>query len=279
MLEVKNVVKRYAGNGGFLGRKDQTILSDISFNVASGECMGLVGESGSGKSTLSRLILGLEKPCSGEILMKGQPVSAWKKSSPGQMSVVFQDYTTSVNPGFTVARALAEPLQTMKKSAGVHSDVPEDSGDPTDNESYLLELLDRVALSKTVLNRYPHELSGGQVQRVCIARAIATRPSFILFDEALSSLDVPVQAQVLELLSDLKQDLQLTYFFIAHDLMAVASLSDRIMFLHQGKLVESLETTHLHKARNEYAKALLDSARLFLDEMGKRIEIKMKLGL
>ena len=157
MLEVKKVTKRYARNGSFFGKKEQAVLSDISFCMTAGECMGLVGESGSGKSTLSRLILGLEKPCSGEILMEGRPVSAWKKKAPGQMSVVFQDYTTSVNPGFTVAQAIAEPLKTMKKTgdctppSALSSALNASGGE----EAYLLSLLDRVALPRTLRNRYP----------------------------------------------------------------------------------------------------------------------------
>ena len=250
MLRVAHVHKRYTKSGTFLGKKDQDILADISFDVKEGECMGLVGESGSGKSTLSRLILGLERPCQGDILIEGMPVTLWRKKHPGQMSVVFQDYTTSVNPGFTVEQAICEPLRTMESS-------------PEDTRDFVHELLDRVALPKTVLHRRPHELSGGQLQRVCIARAIATRPRFILFDEALSSLDVPVQAQVLELLANLKQDLNLTYFFIAHDLLAVAALCDRVMFLHRGKIVEAVETKSLNSAQNDYAMALLESARSF----------------
>lgn len=226
--------------------------------------MGLVGESGSGKSTLSRLILGLEKPCQGEVLIAGQPVSEWKKDHPGQMSVVFQDYTTSVNPRFTVTQAIVEPLRaTGKVPASDRNSTPNSSSDrPKDLKNYVLDLLDRVELPRSAMTRYPHELSGGQLQRVCIARAIATRPEFILFDEALSSLDVPVQAQVLDLLSGLKQDLSLTYLFIAHNLLAVTALCDSVLFLNQGRIAETLKTSELHKTQNSYVRALLASANL-----------------
>lgn len=269
MLTVKNVHKRYSRTGAFLGKKEQMILSGISFSIKKGECMGLVGESGSGKSTLSRLILGLETPCQGQILMAGLPVSKWKRSYPEQMSVVFQDYTTSVNPRFTVAQAVAEPLRAVKKTfvSGQNSNQDTFLGAapdrPRELEKYILSLLDRVELPRSLMTRYPHELSGGQLQRVCIARAIVTRPEFILFDEALSSLDIPVQAQVLALLSTLKQDLGLTYLFIAHDLMTVTTLCDRVLFLHRGRIVEALQISELFKAKNGYAKQLLASAALF----------------
>jgi nickel transport system ATP-binding protein len=181
--------------------------------------------------------------------MEDQPVAVWRRRYPGQLSVVFQDYTSSVNPRFTVAQAIAEPLAVLGRSHTAKTLVP--------------TLLDRVELSRRLMDRRPHELSGGQLQRVCIARAVATHPKFIVFDEALSSLDVSVQSQVLDLLTQLKQDLNLTYLFIAHDLMVVTAICDVILFLHQGRIVEQLDSTELFTARNRYARALLDSARLF----------------
>ncbi len=157
------------------------------------------------------------------------------------MSVVFQDYTSSANPRFTVEELIREPLDILR----------------LDTSCAIPELLERVGLPKTLRNRYPHELSGGQLQRVCIARAIATKPRFIVFDEAISSLDVSVQAQVLELLLELKGDM--TYLFIAHDVQAVTYLCDRILFLHEGTIVESLEKEHLARASSVYAQRLLQS--------------------
>lgn len=249
MLEVKNVYKDYSRHGSIFGKKNQTILAGVSFFINQGKCMGLVGESGSGKSTLSRLILGLEQPSCGEILMENESIADWRKKHRGQMSVVFQDYTTSVNSRFTVQEAITEPLLALKSTNGLRS--------------HILELLDRVELSTRLLKRYPHELSGGQMQRVCLARAISTQPRFILFDEALSSLDVSVQSQILELLSTLKDQFNMTYLFIAHDLQTVTWLCDQVLFLHQGRIVEQLNSRELYKAQNGYAKRLLASVNLF----------------
>lgn len=174
------------------------------------------------KSTLSRLILGLEKANSGSITIEGQPVKKWIKENQGQMSVVFQDYTSSANPRFTIKEVIAEPLIALGRKGKIEEKVE--------------ELLNRVGLSKSLMYRYPHELSGGQLQRVCIARAISTNPMFMVLDEAISSLDVSIQAQILQLLKELKKDLNMTYLFIAHDLQAVASVCDEVLFLYRGKL-------------------------------------------
>ncbi|HWR39860.1 MAG TPA: dipeptide/oligopeptide/nickel ABC transporter ATP-binding protein [Patescibacteria group bacterium] len=249
MLDVKNVCKSYSKPGSLLGKKRQEVLKDISFAVKTGECVGLIGESGSGKSTLGRLILGLERPDSGEIRIEGAPVSEWKKSHGGEMSVVFQDYTTSANPRFTVEEIIAEPLLGGRKSRSVTIDVR--------------ELLTKVELSTTLLGRYLHELSGGQLQRVCLARAISTRPRFMVLDESLSSLDVSVQAQILTLLRNLKGELHMTYLFIAHDLQTITNLCNQVIFLYQGEIAERLPSSRLAFAQNDYARRLLNSVILF----------------
>lgn len=249
MLEVKNVYKSYAKAGFFFAQEREDILQDISFTIKEGECVGLIGESGSGKSTLSRLILGLEQPSSGTIIMNGESITNWRKNHPGEMSVVFQDYNTSANPRFTVQEIIAEPLVALQKTIKL--------------QTRILELLDKVGLSATLLGRYPHELSGGQLQRVCLARAISTHPRFIVLDEALSSLDVSVQAQILELLRVLKDELTMTYLFIAHDLQTITNLCGRVLFLYQGKIVERLDSSQLYNAQNDYAKRLLASVIVF----------------
>lgn len=242
LLEVKNVYKSYSQ----IGKKDKLqVLKGISFNIKEGECVGLIGESGSGKSTLSRLILGLEKFESGEINIEGKPVKKWIKENKGKMSVVFQDYTSSANPNFTIKEVISEPLIALGRKKDIDEAV--------DN------LLQKVGLSTELKDRYPHELSGGQMQRVCIARAISTNPKFIVLDEAISALDVSIQTQVLNLLKDLKKDLNMTYFFIAHDLQAVANLCDQVLFLHKGNIVENINVSQLAYVKNDYAKRLLDS--------------------
>ena len=250
LLEVKNVYKSYSK----IDKKDKLqVLKGISFNIKEGECVGLIGESGSGKGTLSRLILGLEKFESGEINIEGKPAKKWIKENKGKMSVVFQDYTSSANPNFTIKEVISEPLIALGRKKDIDEAV--------DN------LLQKVGLSTELRDRYPHELSGGQMQRVCIARAISTNPKFIVLDEAISALDVSIQTQVLNLLKDLKKDLNMTYFFIAHDLQAVANLCDQVLFLHKGNIVENINVSQLAYVKNDYAKRLLDSVIPFSVEV------------
>lgn len=249
MIEVNKVSKEYTKSGSFFNTEKMLVVDEVSFTVKRGQCMGLVGESGSGKSTLSRLILGLEVPNRGQILIENQSSNLWVKNNKGKMSVVFQDYASSINPIYQVNEIISEPLSVS------------DNFDKS--QSYILKLLEQVELSSKLLARYPHELSGGQLQRVCIARAIATKPKVLIFDEALSSLDVSVQAQILKLLIALKEEIDLTYLFIAHDLKAVTRLCDEILFMYQGKIVEQIATKNLYKTQNEYAKKLLEAAIYF----------------
>ena len=246
MLEVRNICKSY-GKGGLWNPQPKPVLHDVSFHIQAGATVGLVGESGSGKSTLSRLILGLERPDSGTVQLEGQGVGQWLRHNPGRMSVVFQDYTTSVNPAYTVRNVIREPLLYCGKGAS--------------SDKAVLALMDRVGLAPRLADRLPHEVSGGQLQRVCIARAIATDPRFVVFDEAISSLDVSVQTRVLDLLRELKGNM--TYFFIAHDLQAVTYLCDNIIFMHQGRIVEQATSPGLAGVSHPYAQKLVSSAILF----------------
>ncbi|MFT8323284.1 MAG: dipeptide/oligopeptide/nickel ABC transporter ATP-binding protein [Bacillus sp. (in: firmicutes)] len=248
-INIVNVSKSYNKDGGFFIKSKVDVLNEISFSIEKGECLGLIGESGSGKSTLSRIILGLEKPSEGMVTMEGEPISKWVKKNKGEISVVFQDYTSSVNPQFTIRNIIAEPLIAM--------------GDTKNLDERINALLAKVGLPHATIHRYPHELSGGQLQRVCIARAIAIKPKFIVLDEAISSLDVSVQAQILELLHKLKEEMNITYLFVAHDLQAVAKLCDRILFLYKGKIVEEVASDNLALVQNEYAKKLLHSVMPF----------------
>lgn len=242
LVEVKNIHKSYSK----IGTKGKLhVLKGIDFHIEEGSCVGLIGESGSGKSTLSRLILGLEKPDDGEIKIEDKPVKKWIKENKGKMSVVFQDYTSSANPNFTVKEVISEPLLAL--------------GQKEDIDKIVEELLEKVGLPTNLVDRYPHELSGGQMQRVCIARAISTKPKFMVLDEAISALDVSIQAQILELLKKLKKDLDMTYLFIAHDLQAVANLCDQVLFLYKGELVENIDSSELAYVKNDYDKRLLDA--------------------
>ena len=179
------------------------------------------------------------------ITIEGKSVKQWIKTNPGKMSVVFQDYISSANPRYKIKDVLAESLISIGKKESL--------------EKVCIELLEKVGLNKNLMERYPHELSGGQLQRVCIARAIATKPKFIVLDEAISSLDVSIQAQVLELLEDLKEEMNITYLFIAHDLQAVANLCNKVLFLYRGNVVEQISIENLSYAKNDYAKRLLNS--------------------
>ncbi|MCR8747034.1 ABC transporter ATP-binding protein [Romboutsia lituseburensis] len=245
-LNVENLYKSYSKQKKI---KNTYVLKDISFSIEKGECVGLIGESGSGKSTLSRLILGLEKMDSGSVNIEGKSIKNWIRHNKGKMSVVFQDYISSVNPNFTVKDIILEPLYELGNKY---------------NLDYIIEsLLEKVEFPLYLIYRYPHELSGGQLQRVCIARVISTKPEFIVLDEAISSLDVSIQVQILDLLKKLKKDLNITYLFITHDLQSVAYLCDRVLFLYKGEIVENIDSSNLSNVRNDYSKKLLSSVMPF----------------
>ena len=235
------------------------VLFDISLSVPKGSCLGILGESGSGKSTLGRVICGLLKPDSGEYLLEGKNVYAsreGKKNLQNELSVVFQDYTTSANPRFRIRDVLMEGIRVKERKTGKIKD-------PAAECRRLLEL---VGLDETFLDRFPRELSGGQLQRVCIARAVACEPQLILFDEAISSLDAHTQVQVMDLLMELKDQLGLTYVFITHDLTSVTYLCDQVLFLYKGKITEHVPVEKIAETSDPYAKKLLNSIIEFDEE-------------
>lgn len=244
LLNIKDIHTSFSVKNGLLKKQKKKILKGVSFSVNKGECVGIIGESGSGKSTLARIILGIEKADSGSIYFDN---SNKRKDWQGEISVVFQDYTTSVNPRFRVLNIIAEPLLNKKTKE-------------IDIKQYIITLLKQVGLGEEFLMRYPHELSGGQLQRVCIARAIATKPRFIILDEAISSLDVSVQVQILDLLIDLKSKYNLSYLFITHDLTAVTYICDKVLFFKDGQVVEEVDSIkNLKCVGNDYSRKLLNS--------------------
>ncbi|MCY8232636.1 ABC transporter ATP-binding protein [Priestia endophytica] len=248
MLIVEGVEKVYK-TGRLFSKEKQKILKNISFECKSGECIGIIGESGSGKSTLGRLLIGIEQPDAGRILFEGRSVNN-RLTRLGSISAVFQDYKSSINPFFTVEQAIIEPIR-VKKSNKIEI------------ESRVDYLLNQVGLDSSYKEKYPHELSGGQVQRVCIARAIATEPKCILLDEAISSLDVSVQVQILKLLKELKEIYRIGYIFITHDIQAAAYICDRIIIFKNGKIEETVETSNLKNVQSEYARELLQKLITF----------------
>ena len=231
--------------------RDQ-ILFDVSLDLEQGSCLGILGESGSGKSTLGRVICGLLKPDSGSYQLDGTEVyvsRAGKKLLQNRLSVVFQDYTTSANPRFRIRDVLAEGIRVWERK----------SKEKIDRTAECRRLMELVGLNETYLDRFPHELSGGQLQRVCIARAVACRPELILFDEAISSLDAHTQVQIMDLLRELKEKLNLTYVFITHDLTSVTYLCDQVMFLYHGRVTEHIPVNQIAQTKNLYARKLLES--------------------
>jgi nickel transport system ATP-binding protein len=238
-------------------RERQEVLKNVSLELRDGECLALVGESGSGKSTLGRVLSGLLKPNDGKVLIDGVDMYANIKQRR-KISIVFQDYTTSVNPRFRVRDIIAESLRALKLSGEPCSDV----------RKRTVEILEQVGLSEDYEARYPHELSGGQLQRICIARAVATKPEMILLDEAISSLDASTQTQIMDLLIRLKQKHGFSYFFITHDLTAVTYMCDRVFFLNEGEITERVDDTRkLPSVTDDYAKKLLASVVL-IDRAG-----------
>ena len=254
MLEVNNVCVSFRSERQekIFGTTRNQVLFDVSLKVSQGTCLGILGESGSGKSTLGRVICGLLKPDTGEV--KIQDVSVYasrngRKNLQKRLSVVFQDYTTSANPRFRVKEIIAEGLAARERNQKIRLDRLEETN----------RLLELVGLDPSYANRYPHELSGGQLQRVCIARAVACQPEIILFDEAISSLDAHTQVQIMDLLHDLKEKLGLTYIFITHDLTSVTYLCDDVLFLYHGRITEHIPLSCIEETKENYARKLLAS--------------------
>ena len=254
MLEVNNVCVsfRIERQEKIFGTARNQVLFDVSLKVSQGTCLGILGESGSGKSTLGRVICGLLKPDTGEV--KIQDVSVYasrngRKNLQKRLSVVFQDYTTSANPRFRVKEIIAEGLAARERNQKIRLNRLEE----------INRLLELVGLNSSYANRYPHELSGGQLQRVCIARAVACQPEIILFDEAISSLDAHTQIQIMDLLHDLKEKLGLTYIFITHDLTSVTYLCDDVLFLYHGRITEHIPVSRIAETKDDYARKLLAS--------------------
>jgi ABC-type glutathione transport system ATPase component len=225
-------------------------VNGVTFEIARGETLGLVGESGSGKTTLGRAILRLIEPQSGAVRFDGTDVHSARprrlKELRRHMQIVFQDPAGSLNPRMRIGQIVAEPLLIHRVADGKK------------RLERAMHLLERVGLSAGVAERYPHELSGGQKQRVGIARALALEPRFLVLDEPVSALDVSIQAQIMNLLADLKKDLGLTYLFIAHNLAVVRRLSDRVAVMQRGRIVELAPTQELfERPQHAYTKALL----------------------
>ena len=251
LMTVQSVSRRFGGGRNWLGRRRAQVhaLSAIDLEVMRGETLGVVGESGCGKSTLARIMVGLDQPSDGTINFDGQALGALGRERSRRIQYVFQDPVASLNPRNTIRETLAAPLTHLLGLSG-----------PA-REARLAELLESVRLAPRFMDRYPHEFSGGQAQRIAIARALAARPELLVLDEPVSALDVSVQAQVLQLLGQLRTELALTYVFISHDLAVVESLCDRVAVLYFGRVAEIGSARDVFtRPRHPYTHLLLRSA-------------------
>ena len=253
LLRIDNLSKTFSINaGGFFSKPLKLkALQDISFTVERGETLGIVGESGCGKSTLGRCILQLLKPDEGRVVWMGTDITKVPQEEMRKrrkdLQIIFQDPQASLNPRMTVGEIVADPLKTL---------MPELNREQ--RRQRVMEMMEAVGLQPEMINRYPHEFSGGQAQRIGIARALITEPKLIVCDEPVSALDVSIQAQILNLLSELKDQFGLTLIFISHNLSVVRHVSDRIMVLYLGRIVELASGDELYlDAKHPYTKALL----------------------
>ena len=253
LLKVLNIKKSYTQKK-FLKKSVKIVLNDVSLSLEQGKCVGIIGESGSGKSTLGRIITGIEKADSGVVEFEGKNIHQKEnRNVKNDVSIVFQNYVSSVNPRFSVAQIIAEPLI-------ISSQVNRSKIDKNKIDEEVKKLIKIVGLSEEFLERFPHELSGGQLQRVCIARAIVTKPKFILLDEAVSSLDVSTQVEILDLLQKLKKEYNLSYIFITHDLLTITYICDSVIFFKDGKIEEKIDDIrNLKNIKKDYSKKLLEA--------------------
>lgn len=265
LLEVSGLTKRFPTSRTVFGRPSgwTSAVDDVSFTVEVGETLAIVGESGAGKSTTGRLVLRLIQPDAGSVSFEGQDVLGLGKKDliamRRRMQMVFQDPYGSMDPRMTIGDAIGEPLL-------VHHSTP-----ANERRRRAADLLDRVGLRTQLLDRYPSELSGGQLQRIAIARALTLEPSLIVADEAVAALDASVRAQVLNLMADLQRDLGLTYVFITHDLALVEVIATRVMVMRYGKVVETGTVDQIFDAPTDpYTRELLDAIPRIDRALGER---------
>ena len=253
MLEVLGLTKYFSS--GLIRKRHLRAVDDVSFKIEKGRTLGLVGESGCGKTTIGRLILRLTKPTGGKVLFDGVDLFALNRRKllaiRPRIQMIFQDPDSSLNPRMRIGTSIAEPLK-------LHGTIPK-----AKREQRIRELIETVGLNPEHVNRYPYQLSGGQNQRVVLARILAMNPDLIIADEPTSSLDVSVQAQILNLMKDLQKEFDHTYLFISHDLDVVRIMADRIAVMYLGQLVEIGETRDIYDhAKHPYTQALLSAATM-----------------
>lgn len=270
LLEAVNVVKHYPIKGGVFLKEIASVkaVDDVTMTINRGETIGLVGESGCGKTTFGRAILRLEEPTSGQVHFEGKDILQYNsqemRALRKEMQIIFQDPFSSLNPRKTISHIIGEPLLVH----GIRSRPKRDER--------VLELLRVVGLREEHMRRYPHMFSGGQRQRIGVARALALNPKLIVCDEAVSALDVSIQAQVINLLKDLQEDFSLTYLFISHDLSVVEHVSDRVAVMYVGKIVEFSDSVSLYRSPcHPYTQALLSASPMPDPEL-KRNRIILK---
>ena len=254
LVEVKNLKEYFNINVGMFRSKPLKAVDDVSFAIRKGETLGLVGESGCGKTTVGRTLLHLYKPTAGEIWFEGKKIETkedimeYRRKS----AMVFQDPYSSLNPRMTVSDIIGEPLDVHKLYAN-----------KKERQEKILDLMSKVGLNSEHANRYAHEFSGGQRQRIGIARALATDPKFVVCDEPVSALDVSIQAQVINMFDELQDQMGLTYLFIAHDLLVVRHISDRIAVMYLGKMVEMADAKEIYdRPLHPYSKSLMSAVPL-----------------
>ena len=254
LVEVKHLKEYFNINTGMFSSKPLKAVDDVSFSIRRGETLGLVGESGCGKTTVGRTLLHLYKPTDGEIWFDGKQIVTKKDIAEyrKKTAMVFQDPYSSLNPRMTVADIICEPLDVHKMYANEKK-----------RKERILELMAQVGLNSEHANRYAHEFSGGQRQRIGIARSLAMKPQFVVCDEPVSALDVSIQAQVINMFDELQDQLDLTYLFIAHDLLVVRHISDRIAVMYLGKMVELADAKEIYDhPLHPYTKSLMSAVPL-----------------